>query len=1524
MLRQRFKGLFADAPVSLSVGPGLTAPPPDAPLARQQFEVMRTMDPKTQLVPLDRLDEARTQVQQRSNDMSFASTLPTSVNWVEHGPDNIGGRTRMVMFDPNDVTKKKVWAGGVAGGLWVNADITSQNEPWRKVDDFWENIAITSMAYAPTQPNIMYVGTGEAYYNSDSVLGGGIWKTTDGGQTWSRLSSTIPNQSASLETAAGAFRAIYRLVVTSSGVIYAATQGGLLKSTNGGLSWSFELVPSRGIGTSTGYSYAVGDIDLATDGTLYAVSQGSFVYKLPAGSTTWEVKLALSTGGRTEIALAPSTSGNTQVVYVVASSATSILRSQDGGANWSYQPLPSTSSSPLNDQSWYNLVVTVHPTNPNQVYLGTTRLYRSLNGSASWDYQGDYGNDIHSDQHLLIFRPGFPNEMLVGNDGGVYYSADFGDALAARPYFAPRNMGYNVTQFYSVAMKNQPNNYYMLGGTQDNGSINTYGNPTSPSSGNAIQGGDGMLCFIDQDDPNIQIASYQYNSFNLFDINGRYKTSLVYGSGTFVNPADYDSRTNALYTYNQVTNNNTTQLTRSSDVGRTNVLSYLNIPQYLGVSVIKVGVQANTLFLGDYAGGIYKVTNIDQPTPTVTLIDLPLYNTNIGSVACIELGATDNEILFTTSNYGVKSVWLTRDGGQNWTSKDEAGYGLPDIPIRYALFNPKDRRQVMLATELGVWFTNNIYAPNPGWTIANTGLANTRCDMLRYRTADGLVAVGTHGRGFFTTDFFTQPIPDELVLSPVNGPVCAGAALSVTFTATGIYQPSNVFTAYLTDASGSLSSAQVLGTVQSFSANNVPVPSTVPMGVYRLLIRSSSPVISSAASETFVVGVAPTFISALPSLTDRTTDQIYLQLGSQQNATAYYTMTPRRYAINAQQVRSGLLSDGQPALRSRTFSLQAGQPVSTTIGGLMPGTGYRISVVLEETISGCLSRVMPLDTIMAGTAPAYCQPLYNTSCSSGDVIADFGLEGTTLNRVNTGCSSGNYGEFLASAHRVRATADYRFIFRSYTNNGASAFSQHIAIWLDSNRDGVYAADELLYKTAGAAAYQWTGTVTMPPIVRSGLYRMRIRCRFINPVDSPCDSFSYGEAEDYLLDVDGLETMSDLSLTMRTTARITAVNQPVEYQVVVRNTGLQPASAIVVGSRLPLNSQLTSSTNWTMVNGQLRQVIPALAVGEETMLTFASMPTQAGTYQTAAQVMQTALADPDSRPGSGTGDGEDDMAVVDIRTTAASSDYFAAPNPDQFPLAAVRSSQPAPNQAGADLSLNLAVSSRTVNAGSMLTLLPTIYNAGGRSVSNVAVQFWLPAPLVAPGGTAVYTLPIASIPANTSVTQAISLSVGTGNAGYMVIRGAITAASELDPDSDRVTFGKGQDHEAFIDLRVFAAAAGGRRKVDETAAPPLVVFVSPASSGGEMTAQTYQADIRFGEDDEQESDAPQLITIQLQHAKGRIVKTWRMTQQERIQFLFDTAAYGPGSYRLVVRHEERTYRSQPFQVRSSARPSAVKR
>ncbi len=127
------------------------------------------------------------QLQEKLKQQALFSKVPGEKlnNWEERGPNNVGGRTRAIMFDPNDASNKRVFAGGVSGGLWVNNDITSSLSPWSEVD-IPNNLAISCITYDPNNPMIFYVGTGESYVQG-SVNGNGVWKSTNGGTSWSKV-----------------------------------------------------------------------------------------------------------------------------------------------------------------------------------------------------------------------------------------------------------------------------------------------------------------------------------------------------------------------------------------------------------------------------------------------------------------------------------------------------------------------------------------------------------------------------------------------------------------------------------------------------------------------------------------------------------------------------------------------------------------------------------------------------------------------------------------------------------------------------------------------------------------------------------------------------------------------------------------------------------------------------------------------------------------------------------------------------------------------------------------------------------------------------------------------------------------------------------------------------------------------------------------------------------------------------------------------------------------------------------------
>jgi hypothetical protein len=713
----------------------------DNPKERIEHEMRITIDPKLGRVPYERLIQEREKLSQGLKNHTI-NTAISGLNWHERGPNNIGGRTRALMFDPNDATKKRVFAGGVGGGLWYNNDITSAASAWTKIDDFWANIAVSCITHHPTSTQIFYVGTGEGWYNGDALQGAGIYKTTNGGTTWSLLAST------STGTYSNEFKYVQKIVVNSFGEVFAATQGGILKSVDGGASWSVSLLPST---INAGTTNFAADLEIGTDGVIYAAfggvyRVGSRIFKTANRGVSWTQVTPDATQQRTEIALAPSTSGANQVIYAMTqgSSFTTawIKKSTNAGVTWTDINNPNLTGN----QAWYDMILAVHPTNSNLVIGGGNVIGRTTDGGVSWVKQG-YGYP-HPDQHAVVFRPNATNQVIIGNDGGVIYSSDYGDAADASPSFSERNNGYNVTQFYGISMKNLAGDGYVLGGTQDNNTLKITSAENIVGNGINVNGGDGIPSFVDQNEPTIALVSSQFGYYDYLNTSTDVHTDLGVGSDQFITTADYDSQHNIFYS--DRTDGST--IWRVKNVGGAFSTSFHSTGTSSS-SFIRAGTTQYTIFVGTHNSQVHKIVNFGEASQARTVIGSFPW----GSISSISIGVNENELLVTISNYGVTSVYYTNNGGTTWVSKDDPAHGLPDVPIRYGIFNPKNRKQVLLATDLGVWSSTDITASNPGWGVTNAGLANVSCYQLYYRSADNTVAVATHGRGIFTTKLTACP-----------------------------------------------------------------------------------------------------------------------------------------------------------------------------------------------------------------------------------------------------------------------------------------------------------------------------------------------------------------------------------------------------------------------------------------------------------------------------------------------------------------------------------------------------------------------------------------------------------------------------------------------------------------------------------------------------------------------------------------------------------------------------------------------
>ncbi len=838
-------------------------PPQDTLRFLLEQEQQRMKDPALDRVPYERLEEARQQTMKRSaNNVAQPQSAVPNVTWQERGPSNGGGRTRAILFDPSDATHKKVWAGSLVSGLWYTDDITDPNATWTQSSDSWANNTITALAADPSNSQIMYAGTGDQY---DNRPGGGIWKTTDGGASWTRLTATIPTNSGS-SSLASAFTYISRLAVNQSGHVFAATWYGLLRSADGGISWSKVLAPNQGVGfgTATGNAYSdrVTDLEIGSDNTVFVAFDPSRVFRsLNASAQSWkEITPPNTTGERTELALSPTSNGVLQVMYAVSRKYNSssyykdiswFKRSSDGGDTWSDVTIPSENYSIFTAGSgWYAMSLCVHPTDPNRVYAGGYHWYQSADGGKTW------GNPIlwpSGKQHAMQFQPGSSTVAVFSGDDGVSLSADL--TTAARPTLVSRNAGYRATEIASVSQHPTPGNPSLLANTV----TATYRQNTNGlSTGRVIFSSlSGMgLTFIDDDTPNQQLIGVNNGSFYLFD--NPSTNNFTYLAYVSYSAADYDSQSNTLYGYAYT--NGGYSIRRVGGIGSTVTTTDLPLPGVQsGVTFIRLSKDRKALFVGAYSGKLYKLTNIDQSALTITAIDngaLPQYS----DPSAIDIGADDNELIVTLSNYGVQSVWYTRDGGQTWTGKDQSNYGLPDMPVRSVLFNPQNRKQVLLGTELGVWSTNDITASNPGWEPTTSGIGLVRVNQLRVRPSDNRITAATAGRGVFSSDALAIPytVPSITLNSVSKTKLCAGDQITVSFSVSGpAFNANNRFDVYVSDATGSFANQTRIG-----SGTNTSITATLPTGYqsfpygtgYRIRIVSTNPEVYSNSSDPIAIG----------------------------------------------------------------------------------------------------------------------------------------------------------------------------------------------------------------------------------------------------------------------------------------------------------------------------------------------------------------------------------------------------------------------------------------------------------------------------------------------------------------------------------------------------------------------------------------------------------------------------------------------------------------------------------------------
>lgn len=747
-------------------------------------------------------------MKRRENRSSQKAPGKDKINkWFERGPSNVGGRTRVLLFDPTDDSGKRVYAGAISGGLWVNNDITNENSRWEQLEDLPANMNISAITVDPRDPQVWYIGTGEQYTAGD-VVGTGVYKTIDGGQSWNKVLDVddfATDRKNESQLVVGGIHFINDIIAWDNGTsteifigvsthIYSNAANptnflgffdrGLYGSKDGGDTWQ------KAIGDDSFNDFevdAAGNLWVATTNSPGAGEDdhgGKIFFREKGAETVFSQITTVPNVMRTEI---EASATNPQKFYILAETAentTGIWTTNDGFATITSLAIPNDVDDdiPPNDfargQAFYNLMIESNPTNDQIIYAGGIDLFRSTNGGNSWDQISKWTDDgnlkdlpvsiIHADQHVMRFRPGNNNQAIFGNDGGVSFANNLSAASTSEVFISPEK-NYITTQFYSIAVA--PTTFasgdYFLGGTQDNGTVLIQnGDPISLG----VLGGDGAHAFYDQVDTDYFVANLVYNNlivvYDYSEGEYRYIADNEDDDGFFINPQALDSNFDQLYSngpegtlyrYDDLDNLDAGEDETARRRSFTNSLLDASITA-MNVSTF-TKTQANIL-AGLITGRLLRIEATQSEPETAIWKDIT-GNQFVGSISDVEFGKNESEIYVTFYNYGVRSIWYTENGldaAPTWVSKEG---NLPDMPILTILPNPLNPDEVIVGTELGVWATQNFSDANPVWEQSYNGMSDVKVTDLDLRKGDNTVFAASYGRGMFSGKFTDSgnPVP---------------------------------------------------------------------------------------------------------------------------------------------------------------------------------------------------------------------------------------------------------------------------------------------------------------------------------------------------------------------------------------------------------------------------------------------------------------------------------------------------------------------------------------------------------------------------------------------------------------------------------------------------------------------------------------------------------------------------------------------------------------------------------------------
>ena len=745
------------------------------------------------------------------------------------------------------------YVGSASGGVWKT---TNGGMSWSPVVDQAGPSSIGAVAVAPSDSDIVWVGTGEDNNLRSVSYGDGVYKSADGGKSWEHMGLGTSQHVGRIRIHPADPDVVW---VAAVGPLWAAGgERGVFKTTDGGKTWRNVL----SVDQHTGAADVI--LDPSDPDVLYAATHqrerraynfvgggpGSGIWKSTDGGETWtRLSRGLPTSDMGRIGLDVAASHPSTVYAVIEGSEQGVYRTDDGGASW-------RKASDIASIPWFFGEIRVDPTDPERVYHLGVRLQVSSDGGATWEVTA---REVHADQHAMWINPENPAHLILGNDGGLYVSRDRGGSWDFSPNLP-------VAQFYALGLDMAEPFFGIAGGLQDN---STWGGPSRTRSSGGIfnadwrrmAGGDGFYAAIDPTDPDVAYVESQGGVILRYDRRtgdrkgiqpqapeGERPYRFNWSAPIRISPWDPSTvyfAGNHLFKTTDRGDSWTRlgeDLTRDIDedslplMGKVQergaVSLHEGVADFGTISDIDISPLQRGLLITGSDDGVVAVSTDDGQTWTKQTRFPGVPDT--AYVSKVRLSRHDAAVMYVTfdnhrSNDFEPYVIRSADGGKSWTNIS------PDLPafgnVNAFAEHHANADLLFLGTEMGVYVSTD---GGGSWTRMRGGIPNVLVHDMAIHPRDNTLVVATHGRGFYVLDdlgplehlaeakgaerAFLVPVKSEWLISPDASP---GSGTHATRDYAGANPPVGTNVSYLLKSAASdlkleiLAGSQVVRTLDA-------------------------------------------------------------------------------------------------------------------------------------------------------------------------------------------------------------------------------------------------------------------------------------------------------------------------------------------------------------------------------------------------------------------------------------------------------------------------------------------------------------------------------------------------------------------------------------------------------------------------------------------------------------------------------------------------------------------------------------